>query len=183
MSDDTDNNETSAEDKSIWELLELDEPEDDEGEAEQEEQDAEIAKVDKIEKKLSAKMGDMQKKFDNTILKERVGKFQDTATPLEKDLFKTIAADVKKPDDLDRAIALVKSQAATLQQQTDEYKAQMEKDVQEQAARAWGMGPSGTPTPRTPDAQEEVMKRIKAGDNKAALAELLSGDKMVGNVF
>jgi hypothetical protein len=182
MSDELENTETPDEDKSIWELLDLDEPED-EGEAEQEEQDAEIAKVDKIEKKLSAKMGDMQKKFDNTIMKERVGKFQDGATDLEKDLFKTIAADVKRPDDLDRAIALVKAQAATLQKQTDEYKVQMEKVAEEQASRAWGMGPSGTPTPRTPDYEEVRKKKIAEGDSVAALAALLEDDRMVGDIF
>lgn len=165
--------EVADEDKSIWELLELEEPAEEEGEAEQEEQDAEIAKVDKIEKKLSAKMGDMQKKFDNTIMKERVGNFQDSATPLEKDLFKTIAADVKRPEDLDRAITLVRTQAATLQEQTDKYKTQMEKVAEEQAARAWGTGPVGVPSKKSPDYEDVMLKKIESGDMGALLESLL----------
>jgi hypothetical protein len=176
MTDEIENAEVE-EDLDLYDLLGLVPPEEDPEVLEMEaEQDEALAKADKIEKKLSAKMTDMQRTFDANILKERIKNFQNGATSLEKDLFKTIAADVKKPADLDKALGIVKQQAAELQAQTDAYKAQMEQVAAAEAARAWGTGPIGTPTPRSRDAEEEELKKIAAGDTTALLSSLLGDD-------
>jgi hypothetical protein len=174
--------EEQEEEKSIWELLNLEEPEE-EYEDEQEEQDEKIAQESKLEKKLSAKMDNMQKKFENTMLRERISKFQDTADDLEKDLFKTIASDVKNLEDFDKAQHLVHERALMLQKEADKYRAQMEEQAANQAANAWGTGPVGTPQKREKNDSEEMAKKIAAGDTHAAFAALMSDDSLMTGKF
>lgn len=177
MSDEVETPEVDQENEDLYALLGVTPPEDDDEMDElEQEQDEEIAKANKIEKKLTAKMTDMQKKFDNTILKERIGKFQETASPLEKDLFKTVASDVKRPEDLDEALGLVRKQAKQLEEKTEEYKKQMEETAAQEAARAWGTAPVGTPAPKTVDYEEELMKKIDSGDTHALLVDLIGDD-------
>lgn len=166
----------AEEEKSIWELMELDEPAGDEPYAdEQDDADEEIAKQDKMDRKLSAKMEDMQQKLENTIIRDRIGKFQETADDLHKDLFRAVASDVKDVESFDKAMKMVNDRAEKMKAAEEKYKQEMEKRAQEQAATAWGTGPMGTPTPHTADYEEELYKRVREGDEKAAF-ELIIGD-------
>lgn len=168
---------TEEQEKSIWELLDIEEPEGEEYEEEQEEQDEEIAKEDKLTKKLSAKMDNMQKKFEQTILRERISKFEESADDLEKDMFKTIASDVKSPEDFDKAIGVVKKQADILRNQAAEYKQKLEQQAEKETAAAWGTGPlGGNPQKRTPDYEEQLMERINRGDDKAAFEAIVGNE-------
>jgi hypothetical protein len=178
MTDETDDiqTETTDEDDALYELLGIERPDKgEEFEELEEEQDEASAKTDKIEKKLSAKMDDMQKKFESTLLREKVGKFQESADDLEKDLFRTVASDVKDMESFDKAMTAVNSHAKKMREDAEKYKAQLEKQAEEQVSRAWGTGPMGTPTPRTPDYEKDLLERVRAGDDGAAF-ELIIGD-------
>ena len=167
--------------EDLWQMLGIEDPEaeDSHGGA-VEEAEAEAEREDQLERKLTSKMSDMQKKFDQTILREKVSKFQDNADPLEKDLFKAIAADVKDPATFDRAVGIIKRQATAMKEEANKYREQTkeEADAQERqnAARAWGTGPVGTPTPRSKDYEEELLKRIYDGDPAAALEGIVGDD-------
>lgn len=175
--------------ESLWEILQreqaAEESDDDETpyQAEQEEQDEEAAKQDKLTKKLSAKMDNMQRKFEQTMLRERIAKFEDSADELTLDMFKTVASDVKSLEDFDKALSVVNKQAAQLRKQAEEYKAKLEQQAAQETAAAWGTGPIGTPNKRTVDEVEARQKKIASGDTNAALAALLEGDSMVGNIL
>lgn len=175
-----DNVEETEESQSIWDMLNIDDPGPEPYEEEQVAADAEVAKDDKMVKKLTAKMDSMQKKFESTMMKERIGKFQDGADDLEKSLFKTIAADVKDMETLDKAMELVQARAKTMREEAEKYKAQLEKQAEEQVAKAWGTSPTGTPTPRTEDEEKKIAERIAAGDTKAAFMALMEGDTLMG---
>jgi hypothetical protein len=168
MSEDFENEEEMSQEdageQSIWDMLQLEDPGDDPFEEEEEEQDESDAKTSKIAKKLSAKMDDMSKKFENTILLERTKAFQRGASELEVSLFKTVVSDVKTLADFDKAVALVKDRSVKMQAEADKYLEQMEATAAAQAANAWGTGPVGTPQRRTPDAEEESFKKIQDGD-------------------
>lgn len=180
MAEENENIEQVEEDDvDLFDILKLARPdsEDDAGayEAEEEEEDEKLAKESKMERKLSAKMDDMQKKLESSLVRERVNKFQESADDLQKDLFKTIAADVKDMESLDEALKLVNSRSKKMMEDAEKYRVQLEKQAEEQVATAWGTGPMGTPTPHTADYEEELMKRVRAGDDKAAF-ELIIGD-------
>lgn len=165
--------EMNPEEKSIWELVEELNQDDinEEYEEEQEEQDEEVAKVTKIEKKLSAKMEDMQNKFEKNLLRERIDKFEASADDIEKDFFRSIAADIKTLEDFDRATAQVKKQAGAMKETAEKYRKELEE-------RAWGMGPVGTPSRKdsSADEEEEIMAKIRAGDLAATLQALVGDD-------
>ena len=180
MAEETENievEENLEDDADLYDLLNIKKPDsDEEGYADlEEEQEVEVAKQDKMEKKLSAKIDDMQKKFEATIVRERVSKFQEMADDLQKDLFKTIAGDVKDVESLDRAFKLVEDRSNKMREDEKLHRAQLEKKAEDEVGRAWGTGPMGTPTPHTADYEEELMKRVRAGDEKAAF-ELIIGD-------
>jgi DNA repair exonuclease SbcCD ATPase subunit len=169
--------EQEAPEPTIWELLEMDPPdEEDKYEHLEEEQDEDAGKASKMEKKLSAKMDDMQKKFEQTIMRERITKFEESSDELSKDLFKTIAAEVKDVESLDKAMSLVNERAKKLREEEEKYKTQLEAQVQAQVAQAWGTGPMGTPTPRTKDQEEETLKKIATGDTHALFEDLMDGN-------
>lgn len=174
MAEEIDNTEETdlGDDVDLYDLLEL--PRDD-GEDEQDEQDEEIAKQDKMDKKLSAKMDDMQRKFENTIIRDRISKFQDTADDLHKDLFKAIAGDVKDMESFDKAMSMVENRAGKMRAEEEKYKTQLAKQAEEEVGRAWGTGPVGTPTPHSADHEKELIERVRAGDDDAAF-ELIIGD-------
>jgi uncharacterized coiled-coil DUF342 family protein len=174
MSEEIDNTEVEDTD-DLYDLLKLPRPDADEYEDEQDEQDEEISKQSKMEKKLSAKMDEMQKKLEGSLVRERINKFQEGADDLQKDLFRTVAADVKDVESLDEALKLVDSQAKKMQEHADKYRAELEKKAQEQVSQAWGTGPMGTPTPHTQDYEEKLLEKVRAGDSAAAF-ELIIGD-------
>jgi hypothetical protein len=161
--------------QSIWEMLELDEP--GAGEDEQDEQDEEVSKANKLEKKMSAKMENMQKKFENTMLRERIKTFEAEADELDVDMFRTVASDVKSLEDFDRAMTLVQKQSAQLRETAEKYRERMESEAAQATARAWGTGPVGTPQARrTPDYEEESFKKIAAGDVDELYRSLVEDD-------
>lgn len=185
MSEEMENTEATEEEvdsRSIWDILNEDEPKADDYEEEQEEADEEVVKQTKLEKKLSAKMEGMEKKFEQTMLRERIGKFEAEADELTLDMFKTVASDVKTVEDFDKVMGLVNKQAAELRAKAEKYQKQLEEQAAQQTANAWGTGPIGTPA-RRPDDETELMKKIEGGDSAAALAALLHGDKIVGDRF
>jgi hypothetical protein len=178
MAEDVETTSTDA-DTSIWDLLEMDDPNqqsEEPYEAEEEEADVETAKIDKMDRKLSAKMDDMQKKFERTIIRDRVSKFEETADDLQKDLFKTIASEVKDVESLDKAMGLVSKRYQEMKKEEDEYKQRMSQKYEEEAAKNWGMGPMGTPTPRTKDEEEKVLEKIATGDTHALFENLMEGN-------
>lgn len=175
--------ENEEEGQSIWDMLKLDDPGDDPYTEEQDEQDEQDEKTDKLARKLSSKMDNMSKKFENTMLRERTKTYTEHATELEMDLFKTIAADVKSLADFDKATALVKDRAVKMQAEADRYKTQMEEAAAAATAAAWGTGPSGTPAPKGDADLKERASKIESGDTHAALSALLDGDKMVGGII
>jgi hypothetical protein len=181
--DETQEDGEGEESKSIWDMMSIEDPGPAPGDDEQDEQDEEIAKEDKMAKKLSAKMDGMQKKFEATMVRERVNAFQKDASDLEKDLFKTIAADVKDLETLDKALALVHERGSRMQAEADKYKAALEEQAQAQVAQAWGTGPVGTPTPRTDTEEKDRMAKIAAGDTHVGLAAILEGDPMLEGTF
>jgi hypothetical protein len=170
--------------QSLWEILNRENSGDsDQYEDEQEEQDEEIAKEDKLEKKFSAKMDNMQKKFEQTMLRERIAKFEVDADELTLDMFKTVASDVKSLEDFDKALNVVNKQAAELRKKAAEYQERLEAEAQDRTAKAWGTGPLGTPTKRGADEEEDRKKRIEKGDTQAGLSALLEGDSMVSGII
>lgn len=180
MAEDFDNiieeTEETEEETDIWKLLDLEDPGDEPYEAEQTEADEEVAKEDKMVKKLSSKLDNMQKKFETTMMHERISKFQDSSDDLERDLFKTIASDVKDMETLDKAMALVKSRAAKLREEADKYRQSLEKKAEEQVASAWGTGPIGTPARRSDTDAKDLETKIAEGDVKAAFQALYEDD-------
>lgn len=165
----------------IWSLLNIPDPGPEPYEDRQEEADEELAKDDKMVKKLSAKMDNMQKKFEASMMRERINKFQEGADDLEKSLFKTIAADVKDIETLDKAIGLVHERSTQMKAEAEKYREQLEAQAQEQVGKAWGTGPIGTPTPKSKDYDEELMARIQAGDVKAAFEGVVGDDWPTNN--
>jgi hypothetical protein len=169
--------------RSLWDILDLEDPDKDTGEEQQDDMDEEIAREDKLERKMSAKMENMQKKFETTMLRERIGKFESEADELEVDMFRTVASDVKSLEDFDKAMGIVRKQSASLRASAEKYREKLEEEAQQATARAWGTGPVGTPQKRSPDMDKERDERIKGGDNKAALEALMDGDVFGSNIF
>lgn len=159
----------------LWDMLKLEDPGDPPDEYEDLERDADedVAKADKMEKKLSAKMDDMQKKFERTIIRERIGKFEESASDLQKDLFKAIAVEVSDVESLDKAMNLVNERARKFQEEEERHKQMIDEQYKQQAAQNWGMGPMGTPTPRTKDEEEKLLEKISSGDSHALFQDLM----------
>lgn len=181
MAEEYDNNEQESEDedlKDIWAMLNVDDSE--EYDELQQDADEEIAKEDKMVKKLSAKMDNMQKKFESTMMKERINSFEKDASDLERGLFKTVAADVKDMSSLDKALGLVRERAAQMTAEAEKYKEQLEKQAQEQVAKAWGTSPVGTPH-RSEDDDKARKEAIAKGDTKAGLAALMEDEPIFSN--
>jgi hypothetical protein len=170
---DTQQEEQQDEGKSLWEILQREQEQENESEEYEDEQDQQ----DELEKKLSAKLDKMNRKFEETMLRERIGKFEESADELTLDMFKTIASDVNTVEDFDRAVGLVAKQAAELRKKAEAYQEQLNKQAEESTAKAWGTGPIGaTPVKRTPDYEEQLMERIKAGDESAAFEAIVGDD-------
>jgi hypothetical protein len=145
------------------------------GEAEQEEYDEEEDKLDKTMKKYTSKMDERMKEFDRKILAERVKQFQNAADPVEVDLFKAVASDIKTPEDFDKAVELAHKNAAQLKKTAEEYQQKYEEEAKQQAARAWGTGPVGSVLPRTKDYEAERDAKIAKGDKRALSDFLMEG--------
>jgi hypothetical protein len=162
---------------NLWDIIEREDPENERYADEEEEQDEVTAKQDKLERKITAKMENMTKKFEHSMLRDKVEKFQKEADEIERDLFKTVAADVKTIEDFDKAVAVAKKQAKQLRDTADAYKKQLEEKAEQEAASAWGMGPVGAPRQsKPPDGEQEVLDRIRNNEPGAAFESIVGGD-------
>jgi len=183
----------AEDDRSIWEILGVTPPgEDDEDEepfvAEAEEAEAAAEKQDKLSRKLTARVDDLQKKFDATQLAGAKEKFMAAASPLEQDLFKAVAADVRDMEALARVAEMVKGKAKSMEAQLSEYEEERKVEAAAQAHRAWGLGGSpigGSPAPSAP--QNEVKELLEKGDiaaaSRASMKVMFEGDRMLGGMF
>lgn len=179
--------EVAEQEESIWDVLGIAEPEDDGEEYEAEEEEAEVVaeKEDKLAKKLSARVDNLQKKFDTTMVQQAKDKFLSRANELEKDLFKTVSSDIKDMESLARMATMVRDKSKVMQGEIDKYQQEAKVDAAAKARVAWGVSgsPVGTVAPTPTDEEAELAKKIAGGDNKAALAALMDGDRIGGGVF
>jgi len=154
-----------------------DEPEEPHAEevAAAEEKFAEEDPPDKLSKKFDAKLSAFEKKFEKGMLTGALDKFMGSADEIEKGIMREFASDVKSLADFERAERLVKSQAEKLRAKAVEYEAQAQEDARAKAATAWGVTPQDHMAP-PPDQEEELMKRIRLGDTKAAFAAIIGND-------
>ena len=170
--------ETSAleqEDRSIWETIGMDPPEEDEFETETVEAEAEAEDDDKLAKKLSNRVDNLEKKFRQERLQQIKEKYLENAEPLERDLFKAIAGDVKDPETLDHAITLVRERAEQMKKTQEQYEAEARKQVE----KSWGVAnPGQTPAP-SEDEEKSQQEAIANGDSKAAFAALMSDEEFL----
>lgn len=176
-----------TEEESIWDVLGIAEPEDDgeEYEAEEEEAEVEAVKEDKLAKKLSARVDNLQKKFDSTMVSSAKEKFLSSANELEKDLFKTVSADIKDMESLARMATMVREKSKVMQKEIEKYDQEAKVDAAAKARVAWGVNgsPIGTVAPVPTDEEAELAKRIAKGDSKAAMQAMFSKDSILGGLF
>lgn len=173
------------EDESVWDMLGLSDPDaeqNDEYEELQDEMDEDISKEEKFSKKISAKFDDMQKKFDNTMLKMNTQKFLESASEMEVDLFKTVAGDVKDPETLDHVIKMVREKAKGLEEATKKYEEELAKQAESRVQTAWGL-PIGVAKTSETGEEDDTMERVARGDSKAALHALFHDDPKLGGYF
>jgi len=173
--------------ESIWDVLGIAEPEDDGEEYEAEEEDAEVVaeKEDKLAKKLSARVDNLQKKFDTTMVQSAKEKFLASANELEKDLFKTVSADIKDMESLARMATMVREKSKIMQKEIEKYDQEAKVDAAAKARVAWGVSgsPVGVVAPAPSDEEKELAERIAKGDSKAALKSMFGDDSILGGLF
>lgn len=173
--------------ESIWSVLGIEEPEDDAEEYEAEEEEAEevAEKEDKLAKKLSARVDNLQKKFDTTMVQSAKEKFLSSANELEKDLFKTVSADIKDMESLARMATMVREKSKTMQKEIEKYDQEAKVDAAAKARVAWGVSgsPVGVVAPVPTDEEKEIAERIAKGDSKAALKSMFGNDSILGGLF
>lgn len=187
MSDESTQPVEETEEESIWSVLGIEEPEDDGNEFEAEEEEAEevAVKEDKLAKKLTARVDNLQKKFDSTTLQNAKDKFLASADELEKDLFKTVSSDIKGMGDLARMATMVREKSKVMRAQMEQYEQEAKLDAAAKARVAWGVSgsPVGTVAPAPTDEEKIIAERIAKGDTQAALAALMHGDSIGEGVF
>jgi len=175
------------EEESIWKVLGIEEPEDDAGEYEAEEEEAEVEaeKEDKLAKKLSARVDNLQKKFDTTTLQNAKEKFIASSNELEKDLFKTVSADIKDMESLARVAGMVRDKSKVMQSEIEKYQQEAKVDAAAKARVAWGVSgsPVGVVAPAPSDEEKLLAERIAKGDSKAALQSMFGNDSILGGLF
>jgi len=173
--------------ESIWSVLGIEEPEDDAEEYEAEEEEAEVVaeKEDKLAKKLSARVDNLQKKFDTTMVQNAKEKFLSGANELEKDLFKTVSADIKDMESLARMAGMVREKSKVMQKEMEKYEQEAKVDAAAKARVAWGVSgsPVGVVAPAPTDEEKIIADKIAKGDSRAALAALMDGDRLGGPLF
>lgn len=171
MADQVESEEVDEQTQSIWEKLGINDP-DEEFEDETVVAEAEAEKEDKAARKLDKRVEDLEKKFRQDKLQEAKDKFLENADPLEADLFKAIAGDVKDPEALDHVISLVKDRSAKMKETIEKTEA----ESKEQITRVWGAAnPGQTPQP-TDDEKKKLEEAIAKGDTRAGLAAIMSDD-------
>lgn len=179
--------EVEEKEESIWDVLGIDEPEDDGGDYEVEEEVAEVEaeREDKLTRKLTARVDNLQKKFNSTTLQNAKDKFLTSANELEKDLFKTVSADIKDMESLARMATMVRDKSKVMQGEIEKYEQEAKLDAAAKARVAWGVSgsPVGTVAPAPTDEEKIIAERIAKGDTQAALAALMHGDSMGGGIF
>lgn len=175
-----------ADEESVWDILGLEDPAKEDASEEyeelQDEMDDEISKEEKVNRKVSAKFDEMQKKFDNTMLKMNTEKFLANATEMEVDLFKAVAGDVHDPETLDKVVSMVREKAAKLEEATRKYEEELSKQAEQKVQSAWGL-PVGVAKTSDEEEKDDTMERVAAGDSKAALHALFGDDEKLGRFF
>lgn len=173
--------------ESIWKVLGIEEPEDDGEEYEAEEEEAEevAEKEDKLARKLTARVDNLQKKFDTTTLQNAKEKFIASSNELEKDLFKTVSADIKDMESLARVAGMVRDKSKVMQSEIEKYQQEANLDAAAKARVAWGVSgsPVGTVAPVPTDEEKELADRVAKGDSKAALRSMFGSDSILGGLF
>lgn len=160
-----------ADERTVWEKLgipnpdELEENDEERYDDLETEQDEEAVEEDQITKKLTTRVDDLQKKFDQQMLAQRKKEFMEAADPMEAELFKAVAGDVKDMETLDKTMAVVLKRAEEMRAKI----AAMENEAQEKVAKAWGVRP-GRASAVVPEADEweEMRARARSGDDRAA---------------
>jgi len=179
--------EVAEQEESIWDVLGIAEPEDDseEFEAEEEEAEVEAVKEDKLTRKLTARVDNLQKKFNSTTLQSAKDKFLAGSNELERDLFKTVAADIKDMESLARMATMVREKSKVMQKEIEKYDAEAKLDAAAKARVAWGVSgsPVGVVAPAPSDEEKELAERIAKGDSKAALKSMFGDDSILGGLF
>lgn len=172
--------------ESVWDMLGIEDPEkqnsEDQYEEIQEEMDEEISHEQKVNRKISAKFDEMQKKFDNTMLKMNTEKFLSNASEMEVDLFKSVAGEVHDPETLDQVISMVRERAAKLEEATKRYEEELNKQAEQRVQSAWGL-PVGVAKTSDSEEKDDTMERVARGDSKAALHALFHDDEKLGRFF
>jgi hypothetical protein len=163
---------------SIWAKLGITDP--DEQYAEEEtEAEAEAEKEDKLAKKLTSRIDNLEKKFRQDRLQQAQAKFLEGCDPLERDLFKTIAGDVKDPETLDHAITLVKARSDEMRKRIEDA----EKEARDQVQRSWGVANPGRAAQPSEDEAKRQSEAIAGGDTRAGFAAIMDGDSIMAGRF
>ncbi len=177
------------EEQSIWEVLGIEEPADDEEDESYQEEEEEAAveaeREDKLSKKLTARVDNLQKKFDTTMVQNAKDKFLANSSPLEKDLFKTVSADIKDMETLARMAQMVKDKAKSMGAEMERYEQEAKLDAAAKARVAWGVtgNPVGVIAPAVSDEEKALAERIAKGDSGAAMRALFGDDPKLGVLF
>jgi hypothetical protein len=166
MADEIETDETEESSESIWAKLGVTDP-DEKFEAEEEEAEEEAVKEDKVAKKMTSRMDDLEKKYNQGTIKSTTDKFLAEATDLEKELFEVAAGEVKgDPERLIHVIKLAKENAAKAQERIDAAE-------KEQVKRAWGgAAPGSSSSTSNPDEEEVLRQKMLHGGPESSKAAL-----------
>lgn len=165
-------------------ILEYDDGEDEapfQAEVEEAEDDADDAD-DRMNAALKKKVESLERKFEHNALNASVKGFLESADPIEKELMKELAGDIKTVAEFDRARRVVDKQAKRLTARSAAVEEQANKDAKERAAQAWGVGPVGQ-SPAPTDHSRDVNELIAKGDAKAGIRALMAGDPLMADIF
>lgn len=126
----------------------------------------------KSKSKIEKRVDQLEKKIATQALESAINSYAEKADEYEKDLFSKVRGDIKSLEDFEAVTKVVKERAEKIR----EREAELMKQAEEKAARAWGLGSgpiSGGATEK--DEEEELRKRIQQGDIRA-LTQALSGE-------
>lgn len=177
----------SEDERNIWQILGVEEPAEDEEEpyaAEAEAVEKEAEQEDKLLRKVDKRVNDLQKKFEATQLTAAKDRFMAAASPLEQELFKAVASDVKDMSELARVAEVVQNRAKIVQKQVEEYEQEAKVEAAAKAHLAWGV--QGAPiggAPSQTDEDKDLMERVRKGDSKAGMKAMFGDDSMIGGLF
>ncbi len=132
--------------------------------------DAEDGKAKK-KTRLEERIDSLEAKFQQDALQRAIKQFTEKADDIERDLFDAARKDepIKSIEDFEKAAEVAKQRAAAIR----EREAELMKQAEERAAKAWGTGPVGS-NAAPADAEKELMERISKGDMHAAFEAIVT---------